>query len=162
MTCLWQAFTNSWWHLFIARFFLGFGIGPKSSTVPVYAAECSPPAVSPRPPYRCGICLTPIPIDSRGACYDVVCYVASGPSSLPRRREKTRRQRITRQVFTAFGIMLGYVVDVTCMGVHSDAVEGLNWRLMLGSPMVPPILVCFGVYFCVSAPPPRRLLFFGG
>lgn len=43
--CLWQAFTNTWWHLFIARFCLGFGIGPKSSTVPVYAAECSPPRV---------------------------------------------------------------------------------------------------------------------
>ncbi|KAI6145809.1 hypothetical protein BKA82DRAFT_26914 [Pisolithus tinctorius] len=34
--------TNTWWHLFIARFFLGFGIGPKSATVPVYAAECAP------------------------------------------------------------------------------------------------------------------------
>lgn len=57
--------------------------------------------------------------------------------------------------------MLGYVVDVTCMGVHSDTVEGLNWRLMLGSAMVPPIVVCFGVYFCVFAPLSRRLLFFG-
>ena len=37
--------TNSWWHLFIARFFLGFGIGPKSATVPVYAAECAPPVI---------------------------------------------------------------------------------------------------------------------
>lgn len=27
------------WHLFIARFFLGIGIGPKSATVPIYAAE---------------------------------------------------------------------------------------------------------------------------
>ncbi|KAF9235407.1 hypothetical protein BU15DRAFT_89580 [Melanogaster broomeanus] len=42
ITCIWSALTNTWWHLFIARFFLGFGIGPKSATVPVYAAECSP------------------------------------------------------------------------------------------------------------------------
>ncbi|KAH7882035.1 hypothetical protein F5I97DRAFT_1931760 [Phlebopus sp. FC_14] len=42
LTCIWSAFTNTWWHLFIARFFLGFGIGPKSATVPVYAAECAP------------------------------------------------------------------------------------------------------------------------
>ncbi|KAG1744559.1 uncharacterized protein EDB91DRAFT_1123024 [Suillus paluster] len=42
LTCIWSGLTNSWWHLFIARFFLGFGIGPKSATVPVYAAECSP------------------------------------------------------------------------------------------------------------------------
>ncbi|KAI0633858.1 hypothetical protein C8Q77DRAFT_819219 [Trametes polyzona] len=45
ITCIWQGLTNSWWHLFIARFVLGFGIGPKSSTVPVYAAECAPPAI---------------------------------------------------------------------------------------------------------------------
>ncbi|KAL5340384.1 hypothetical protein BJX70DRAFT_396892 [Aspergillus crustosus] len=44
-TCLWQGFTNTWWHLFIARFALGFGIGPKSATVPVYAAETSPPHI---------------------------------------------------------------------------------------------------------------------
>jgi len=42
LTCIWSSFTNTWWHLFIARFFLGFGIGPKSATVPVYTAECSP------------------------------------------------------------------------------------------------------------------------
>ncbi|CAN3377323.1 hypothetical protein DIURU_003427 [Diutina rugosa] len=41
-TCVWQGFVNNWWHLFLSRFFLGFGIGPKSATVPVYAAECTP------------------------------------------------------------------------------------------------------------------------
>ncbi|KIK16588.1 hypothetical protein PISMIDRAFT_113068 [Pisolithus microcarpus 441] len=45
LTCIWSAVTNSWWHLFISRFFLGFGIGPKSATVPVYAAECAPAAI---------------------------------------------------------------------------------------------------------------------
>ncbi|CAD6585607.1 MAG: hypothetical protein ASARMPRED_002206 [Alectoria sarmentosa] len=38
-------FVNTWWHMFIARFFLGFGIGPKSATVPIYAAETSSPAI---------------------------------------------------------------------------------------------------------------------
>ncbi|KAJ3487689.1 hypothetical protein NLI96_g3365 [Meripilus lineatus] len=33
------------YHLFVARFILGFGIGPKSTTVPVYAAECAPPVI---------------------------------------------------------------------------------------------------------------------
>ncbi|CAH6720720.1 hypothetical protein CLIB1444_04S06392 [[Candida] jaroonii] len=42
LTCIWQGFVNTWWHLFIARFFLGFGIGIKSATVPAYAAECTP------------------------------------------------------------------------------------------------------------------------
>lgn len=31
--------------MFIARFALGFGIGPKSATVPVYAAETTPPGI---------------------------------------------------------------------------------------------------------------------
>lgn len=42
VTCFWQGFVNNWWHLFLARFFLGFGIGIKSATVPAYAAECTP------------------------------------------------------------------------------------------------------------------------
>ncbi|KAE8227425.1 hypothetical protein CF319_g119 [Tilletia indica] len=45
LTCFWQGVTNSWQHLFIARLVLGLGIGPKSATVPVYAAECAPPLI---------------------------------------------------------------------------------------------------------------------
>ncbi|WFD05410.1 hypothetical protein MVES1_000740 [Malassezia vespertilionis] len=41
-TCIWQGVTNSWEHLFVSRLILGLGIGPKSATVPVYAAECTP------------------------------------------------------------------------------------------------------------------------
>ncbi|KAI9737636.1 MAG: hypothetical protein M1818_005640 [Claussenomyces sp. TS43310] len=39
---IWEGVANSWVNLFLARFVLGLGIGSKSSTVPVYAAECSP------------------------------------------------------------------------------------------------------------------------
>ncbi|EGV63421.1 hypothetical protein CANTEDRAFT_123654 [Yamadazyma tenuis ATCC 10573] len=42
VTCVWQGFVNTWWHLFIARFCMGFGVGIKSATVPPYAAECTP------------------------------------------------------------------------------------------------------------------------
>ncbi|GAA6021550.1 hypothetical protein JCM10207_005064 [Rhodosporidiobolus poonsookiae] len=45
LTCIWQGCTNSRWHLFAARFVLGLGIGPKSATVPVYAAETAPPLI---------------------------------------------------------------------------------------------------------------------
>ncbi|RYP92370.1 hypothetical protein DL770_001470 [Monosporascus sp. CRB-9-2] len=53
----WQPLThghgrNAWWHMFIVRFFLGFGVGPKSATTPIFAAKCSPlklrGALSPR------------------------------------------------------------------------------------------------------------------
>lgn len=45
VACLWQALTDSWWHMLIARFALGLGIGPISATVPIYASECSPPLI---------------------------------------------------------------------------------------------------------------------
>lgn len=39
---IWEGFTYSWGQLFAARFVLGLGIGAKSSTIPVYSAECAP------------------------------------------------------------------------------------------------------------------------
>jgi Sugar (and other) transporter len=39
LACFWQGFVGSWWHMFIARFVLGLGIGPKSATVPIYAVS---------------------------------------------------------------------------------------------------------------------------
>lgn len=74
LTCLWQAFTNNWWHLFIARFMLGLGIGPKSATIPIYAAECTPANI-------------------RGALVTMW------------------------QMWTAFGIMLGYISGVVFRSV---------------------------------------------
>ena len=41
-SCIWQAFAYSWLQLFLARFLLGLGIGPKSVTAPIYASECAP------------------------------------------------------------------------------------------------------------------------
>lgn len=45
LSCFWQGVTNSWQHLFVSRLVLGLGIGPKSATVPMYAAECAPPLI---------------------------------------------------------------------------------------------------------------------
>ncbi|KMU88114.1 hypothetical protein CIHG_05882 [Coccidioides immitis H538.4] len=42
LASVWEGLANSWVNLFLARFFLGLGIGSKSSTVPIYAAECAP------------------------------------------------------------------------------------------------------------------------
>lgn len=43
VTCLWQGFVSMhWYHLFIARFCMGLGVGVKSATVPAYAAETTP------------------------------------------------------------------------------------------------------------------------
>lgn len=42
IACIWQGFTNSWWHMFIARFVLGVGIGAKSATVPMVSSFSLP------------------------------------------------------------------------------------------------------------------------
>ena len=39
---IWEGVVQSWPNLFAARFVLGLGIGAKSTTVPVYCAECAP------------------------------------------------------------------------------------------------------------------------
>ncbi|KAK8094556.1 hypothetical protein PG997_001241 [Apiospora hydei] len=108
--CFWQAFTNTWWHMFIARFALGLGIGPKSATTPIFAAECSPPKL-------------------RGALV------------------------MQWQMWTAFGIMIGYVADLAFYFVPDrSAIAGLNWRLMMGSAMIPAVVVCAIVYFTPESP----------
>ncbi|KAL1971067.1 hypothetical protein VTN77DRAFT_18 [Rasamsonia byssochlamydoides] len=102
---IWEGVANSWVNLFIARFVLGLGIGSKSSTVPVYAAECAPAPI-------------------RGAL--VMMW----------------------QMWTAFGIMLGNIMGVAFMGLSDD----LSWRLMLGSTVVLPVIVCAQVYCCPESP----------
>lgn len=102
---IWEGVANTWVNLFLARFFLGLGIGPKSSTVPIYAAECSPAPI-------------------RGAL--VMMW----------------------QMWTAFGIMLGNIMGVAFMSLSDD----LSWRLMLGSTVVLPIIVCIQVYMCPESP----------
>ncbi|EZF34252.1 hypothetical protein H101_02214 [Trichophyton interdigitale H6] len=110
LACFWQGFVNTWWHMFIARFALGFGIGPKSATVPIYAAETSPPAI-------------------RGALV------------------------MQWQMWTAFGIMMGYASDLIFFNVPDiPNVTGLGWRLMMGSAMFPAIIVCCMVFICPESP----------
>ncbi|KAN0077791.1 Sugar transporter domain containing protein [Elaphomyces granulatus] len=110
LTCFWQGFVNTWWHMFIARFALGFGIGPKSATVPIFAAECSPQVI-------------------RGALV------------------------MQWQMWTAFGIMFGYVADLAFFQVPDQpGIVGLNWRLMMGSAMFPAVIVCLFVFLCPESP----------
>ena len=102
---IWEGVANSWVNLFIARFVLGLGIGSKSTTVPVYAAECAPAPI-------------------RGAL--VMMW----------------------QMWTAFGIMLGNIMGVAFLNLGHD----LNWRFMLGSTVVLPLIVCCQVYLCPESP----------
>ncbi|KAG8531043.1 uncharacterized protein KY384_004400 [Bacidia gigantensis] len=110
IACFWQGFTNTWWHMFIARFFLGLGIGPKSATVPIYAAETTPPPI-------------------RGALV------------------------MQWQMWTAFGIMVGYASDLAFYKVpDSSGIVGLNWRIMMASAMFPAVIVICFVFWCPESP----------
>lgn len=111
ITCFWQGFTNTWYHLFIARCCLGaFGIGPKSATVPVYSSEAAPAPI-------------------RGAL------------------------TMLWQFFTAAGIALGYVFCLAFYYVPERGIGGgLNWRLMLGSAMLPATFALFQIPFIPESP----------
>jgi membrane protein YdbS with pleckstrin-like domain len=55
------------------------------------------------------------------------------------------------QMWTAFGIMIGFVVSVAfekCdfLGEHSQ------WRWMLASTSIPPLIVMLQVYLCPESP----------
>ncbi len=41
-SCLGQVFCRNWQQLLACRLLLGFGVGPKSATIPIYAAESVP------------------------------------------------------------------------------------------------------------------------
>lgn len=57
------------------------------------------------------------------------------------------------QVNTAFGIMWGYVFSLIFYRVPARGIAGgLNWRLMLGSAMIPALLVLIQIPFCPESP----------
>jgi MFS family permease len=55
------------------------------------------------------------------------------------------------QMWTAFGICLGFVVSVAFEKVDFLG-ENTQWRWMLASTSVPPLLVMLQVYFCPESP----------
>ncbi|RYP59585.1 hypothetical protein DL770_010170 [Monosporascus sp. CRB-9-2] len=107
---IWMAVAHTWWNLLLGRFFLGFAVGAKSSTTPVYAAESTP---------------------------------------------KTIRGALTMQwqMWTAFGIMLGFVVSVAFQNITIPTWAAYaNWRWMLASTAIPPFFVMIQVYLCPESP----------
>lgn len=57
------------------------------------------------------------------------------------------------QMWTAFGIMLGYVSDLIFYKVPDPPhITGLNWRLMMASAMLPALIVICFVFLCPESP----------
>ncbi|THY30338.1 putative MFS myo-inositol transporter [Aureobasidium pullulans] len=64
------------------------------------------------------------------------------------------------QMWTAFGIMLGFIASVAFYGIEVEGYPGLDWRLMLASTSIPPIFVCCMTFFAPESP--RWLMSKGG
>ncbi|RBR16021.1 uncharacterized protein FIESC28_07108 [Fusarium coffeatum] len=109
ITGFWMAASTSVWNLLVARFMLGFAVGAKSSTTPVYSAESTPKNI-------------------RGAL------------------------TMMWQMWTAFGIALGFIVCVAFEKVTFIGGPNSPWRWMMASTSVPPLLVMIQVYFCPESP----------
>ncbi|THW99870.1 putative MFS myo-inositol transporter [Aureobasidium pullulans] len=56
------------------------------------------------------------------------------------------------QMWTAFGIMLGFIASVAFYGIEVQGYPGLDWRLMLASTSIPPIFVCCMTFFAPESP----------
>ncbi|CDS01785.1 hypothetical protein, partial [Sporisorium scitamineum] len=104
VTPICSGLTQNWYQLFIVRLLLGIGMGAKGSTVPVFAAENSPPQI-------------------RGALV------------------------MGWQLWTAFGIFLGFIANVAVSDVGKIA-----WRLQLGSAFIPALPLAVLIYFCPESP----------
>ncbi|KAH8161293.1 hypothetical protein CIB48_g6957 [Xylaria polymorpha] len=56
------------------------------------------------------------------------------------------------QMWTAFGILVGYVADLAFYEVPDRGIDGLNWRLMMGSALIPAVIVVALVFFTPESP----------
>ncbi|KAH6968229.1 hypothetical protein DER45DRAFT_3749 [Fusarium avenaceum] len=109
ITGFWMACTTSLANFIVARLMLGFAVGAKSSTTPVYSAESTPKNI-------------------RGAL------------------------TMMWQMWTAFGIALGFVVCVAFEKVTIIGGPTSPWRWMMASTSIPPLVVMLQVYFCPESP----------
>jgi MFS family permease len=108
VTALWQAASPNWPIFLAGRLILGIAVGAKSSTAPIYAAECAPKRI-------------------RGAL------------------------TMMWQMWTAFGIMLGYIASIVFQNVDFMG-KYSQWRWMIGVTAVPPMIVMAATYTLPESP----------
>lgn len=120
--------------MFVARFALGLDIGPKSATVPIYAAECMPPQI-------------------RGALVmQWQMWTAFGERPNAVRVAFELGYLLTLHPLPV-GIMVGYASDLAFYKVPDvPGITGLNWRIMMASAMFPAVIVCCFVFLTPESP----------
>jgi MFS family permease len=128
VTCLLQAFSQKWWHLFLARFALGFGIGPKSATIPIYAAEAAPENI------RGALVM----MWQMWTAFGIMCGYLSGVA-LARVGNVTQDICVNAVASCADHVAFNNDGTGDCSGTSFQrtllsSTCSLNWRLMVGSP----------------------------
>ncbi|KNZ45076.1 hypothetical protein VP01_850g3 [Puccinia sorghi] len=125
---IWEAFTYSWPQLFISRLALGLGIGPNSATAPIYTGERRE---APMPSLITLLIFRFCPIQPSARL---------PPSEAP--------SSCSGKLYVGFGIALGDVVSV----IFVDLDPNVSWRLMLGSTVVAPFILCCMLYYAPESP----------
>ncbi|OJD39050.1 mfs sugar transporter [Diplodia corticola] len=175
VTCLGQGFAQTWQQLFVARLLLGFGIGPKSATIPVFAAECAPAnvrgalvmmwqmwtAAGIMFGYIAGVALHAISDGSSNDCR------AFGNFTFDLSENDTRSQGAyaihwddALGKFNSSGILPPHIHGASNIQytnitntVHLLGTNcSLNWRMMLAAPMILPLVVMAYIYTVPESP----------
>lgn len=122
-----QFFAQSWEELLAFRLLMGIGIGPKSATIPVYAAEIAPSNI-------------------RGSL--VTCWQACNALGIA-----------LGCIFSIIFHQWGEYKEASCYGGSNGASQDYltyrcswNWRVILASAMLVPIILACVVYFCRESP----------
>lgn len=129
-----QAFANTWQELLVYRLLLGIGIGPKSATIPIYAAECAPANI------RGSLVMfwqTFVALGIAIGCIVSVALHRSGDIL------SSDRCPLPGQEGFKGAESVNDLLSWRC---------SWNWRLILASPMVLPLFLATMIYFCPESP----------
>ena len=119
-----QAFSQSWEMMFLFRFLMGLGIGPKSATIPIYSAEAAPQNV------RGGLVMMWQAFTAFGIMLGYLTGVA------------------LRNVGAAAEVCYPTADSTKLLATPCS----LKWRLMIGSPAVAPILLMLYIFTLPESP----------
>ena len=125
-----QAFAQTWQQLVVFRLLMGLGIGPKSATIPIYAAETAPANIR-GSLVTCWQAFTALGIAIGCAFSTGLHQLGAFRKCFPSDQEAPPEGKLANPL----GLVCSW-----------------NWRVILAIPMLPPIFLALLVYFCRESP----------
>jgi MFS family permease len=126
------AFTQTWQQLFVCRLLLGFGMGAKGSTVPIFAAENAPATI------RGALVMSWQMWTAFGIFLGYCANLAVAHTG-----ENAWRLQLGSAMLPAIPLIVGIYF----------CPESPRWCMSkLGSAMIPAIPLIVGIYFCPESP----------